>query len=103
MRSSAEFELWRDGHPENRGFWLGRKFWGRGLMTEAVEPVTDYAFNELGFERLVFSNAAGNTRSARIKEKSGAHLRRVEPAKFVDPAYTEHEILGTHAGRVAAE
>ena len=29
-------ELWRPGTPENRGFWLARKYWGRGLMTEAV-------------------------------------------------------------------
>ena len=24
---------------ENRGFWLAKKFWGQGLMTEAVKPV----------------------------------------------------------------
>lgn len=84
--------MWREGCPGNRGFWLGRKFWGRGLMTEAVEPLMDYAFGELGFERLVFTNAAGNRRSARIKEKTGARLLRVEPAKFVDPVYTEQEI-----------
>ncbi len=22
--------LWRQGKPENRGFWLGRPFWGKG-------------------------------------------------------------------------
>jgi RimJ/RimL family protein N-acetyltransferase len=21
-------DLWREGRPENRGFWLGKKFWG---------------------------------------------------------------------------
>lgn len=61
-------------------------------MTEAVEPVMDYAFNELGFEKLVFTNAVGNIRSRRVKEKTGAKLVRVAPAKFVNPAYTEHEI-----------
>jgi [ribosomal protein S5]-alanine N-acetyltransferase len=85
-------QLWREGKPENRGFWLGRKFWGKGIMTEAVEPVMEYAFNKLGFEKLVFANAVGNIRSRRIKEKTGARLRRVAPAKFVNPAYTEHEI-----------
>ena len=85
-------ELWRDGHPENRAFWLGRKYWGKGYITEAVEPVMDYAFNDLGFEKLMFANAVGNTRSARIKNKTGARLVRVEPAEFIDPAYTEHEV-----------
>lgn len=50
-------DLWREGCPENRGFWLGRAFWGQGLMTEAVTAVKDHAFTRLGFERLVFSNA----------------------------------------------
>lgn len=84
--------LWREGHPENRGFWLGKPFWGKGYMTEAVESVMDYAFNELGFEKLVFANAVGNLKSRRVKEKTGARLIDVKPAKFVNPKYTEHEI-----------
>ncbi len=84
--------LWRQGRPENRGFWLGKPFWGKGIMTEAVAPVMDYAFGELGFPTLIFANALGNTRSRRIKEKTGARLIRVEPAKFVDPSLSVHEI-----------
>lgn len=84
--------LWRDGKPENRGFWLGRPFWGKGYMTEAVEPVMNCAFKELGFEKLVFANAVGNIKSRRVKEKTGAKLIRTESAKFVNPNYTEHEI-----------
>jgi RimJ/RimL family protein N-acetyltransferase len=78
--------------PENRGFWLARKHWGKGLMTEAADAVTDYAFNRLGFESLILSNALGNTRSRRIKEKAGAKWLRTEPAQFVNPAYTEREV-----------
>jgi ribosomal-protein-alanine N-acetyltransferase len=85
-------DLWRVGTPENRGFWLGHKFWGKGFMTEAVFPVMDYAFDELGFEKLVFTNAVGNDRSGRVKEKTGARLIGRDPARFVDPALTENEI-----------
>lgn len=85
-------DLWRDGKPENRGFWLGRRYWGHGYMTEAVEPVMNYAFGVLGFERIILANAVGNDRSRRIKEKNGARLLRVEPAQFVNPDYTEHEV-----------
>jgi RimJ/RimL family protein N-acetyltransferase len=85
-------DLWRQARPENRGFWLGRQFWGRGYMTEAVEAVMDHAFGPLGFEKLIFANARGNARSRRIKEKTGAKLIRVEPRRYVDPAYTESEI-----------
>jgi RimJ/RimL family protein N-acetyltransferase len=85
-------DIWREGRPENRGFWLGKRFWGQGIMTEAVQPVTDYAFRELEFKRLVFANAVGNNRSRRIKEKTGARLLHIAPAQFVNPAYTEHEV-----------
>lgn len=85
-------DLWRDGKPENRGFWLAKDHWGKGYMTEAVKPVMDYAFDSLGFEKMIFANAIGNDRSRRIKEKTGATLIGVEPAKFVDPKFTKHEL-----------
>ena len=85
-------DVWCEGLPQNRGFWLAKKHWGRGIMTEAVGPVTDYAFNFLGFEKLVFSNAVGNLASRRVKEKTGAKYIETKPAKFVNPKYTEQEI-----------
>jgi len=84
-------DLRRDG-PENRGFWLAKKHWGFGYMTEAAGAVTDYAFETLGFDTLILSNALGNTRSRRIKEKAGAVFLRTEPAAFVNPAYTHREV-----------
>ncbi len=85
-------ELWRPGTPENRGFWLGKKFWGKGYMSEAAGVITDYAFNRLEFETLIFNNAVANVRSSRIKEKAGARLIRSEPDRFVDRSVTELEV-----------
>lgn len=61
-------------------------------MTEAVNPVIEYAFTQLGFEKLIFANAVGNDRSRRVKEKTGAKYIENRPAKFVNSEYTEHEI-----------
>lgn len=85
-------ELLREGKPENRGFWLAKKFWGQGIMTEAVIPIMDYAFDLLNFDKLTFTNAAGNNRSRRIKEKTSARLICLEPADFVNPDYLQREI-----------
>jgi len=65
-----------------RGFWLDPEFQQRGLMTEAADRVTDYAFRELDWPHLWVSNAEPNRASARIKEKqvrvwSGSSLRSV--------------------------
>lgn len=85
-------DIWRKGTPDQRGFWLGKKFWGQGFMTEALGPVTAYTFEKLGFDSLTFANAVGNQRSRRIKEKTGARFVEVVPASFVDPQYTQKEI-----------
>ena len=84
-------ELFHPGNPENRGFWLSKKHWNQGLMTEAVEPVMDFAFRILNLESLIFANAFGNARSRRVKEKTGATFIETLPVKFVDPAYTHSE------------
>lgn len=68
--------LWPDDgiSRSQRGFWLDPEFQGRGLMSEAAERVTAYAFNKLGWEHLWLTNAQDNHGSRRIKEKQGARL-----------------------------
>ena len=82
-------DLRRKGNPGNRGFWLAKEHWGKGLMTEAVFRVLDFAFKELGFGKLTFDGAAENAASRRIKEKTGCRLIRTEPRKFCDPKLKE--------------
>ncbi len=68
--------LWPDdgSGQGQRGFWLDPEFHGKGLMTEAADRVTDYAFRKLGWPCLWLSNAQENHASRRIKEKQGARL-----------------------------
>ena len=88
----GSIEIWDNEDPHNQGFWIGKKFWGKGLMTEAVSAVNTYAFNELAFEKIVNYNAKGNIGSSRINKKLGAKLTGTAPSKYLDPAYTEDEI-----------
>ncbi len=53
------------------GYWLGRPFWGRGIMTQAVAALTDYGFETLGLQRIYAEPFAHNTASARVLEKTG--------------------------------
>ena len=61
-------------------------------MTEAAKPVMDYAFDVLGFEKLILANAVGNPASRRLKENTGAAFLRTEPAIYMNPGYTEREV-----------
>jgi RimJ/RimL family protein N-acetyltransferase len=67
----------------NRGFWIGRRWQGKGLMSEAVETITDYWFDTLGFERLRVPKAIDNAPSRRISERTGMRVIAKEERDYV--------------------
>lgn len=77
----GRIDLWPDGgvRHDMRGFWLDPLLHGQGLMTEAAEAVTGYAFEVLEWPHLYLTNQVDNTASRRVKEKQGAELIRHEP------------------------
>jgi RimJ/RimL family protein N-acetyltransferase len=72
------------------GYWLGEPFWGRGIMTEALAAVTDYAIATHGLTRVFAVPFAYNTASCRVLEKAGyvleARLRRsaIKDGQIID-------------------
>jgi ribosomal-protein-alanine N-acetyltransferase len=68
----------------NRGFWLGLPWQRQGLMTEAVDAVTDYWFNTLSFPVLRAPKAITNLASRRISEKSGMRIVASEEIDCVE-------------------
>jgi RimJ/RimL family protein N-acetyltransferase len=53
------------------GYWLGQPFWGRGIATEALVAITEYAVATHGLTRVFAVPFASNTRSCRVLEKAG--------------------------------
>ena len=53
------------------GYWIGREFWGRGIMVEAVRATTQYAFDVLGLMRVFAVPFVTSTRSSRVLDKAG--------------------------------
>lgn len=53
------------------GYWLGRDFWRRGIMTEATQALTDWLFENFPLRRIYASSYARNRASARVLEKAG--------------------------------
>jgi ribosomal-protein-alanine N-acetyltransferase len=53
------------------GYWLGEAFWGRGIMTEAVRAVTEYAFANHDLCRIYAGVFEWNPASCRVLEKAG--------------------------------
>jgi ribosomal-protein-alanine N-acetyltransferase len=53
------------------GYWIGRRYWGRGIATDAARTVSAYALREQGLRRLDAWVFAPNAASARVLEKAG--------------------------------
>ena len=58
------------------GWHLLREHWGQGLATEAARASRDYAFVQLGVERLVAQIHPENSASRRVAEKIGMTLQK---------------------------
>jgi len=59
------------GHCAEIGYWLGEKYWGRGIMTEAVKLVTKYGFEKLGLRRIYAFTFLFNKASAAVLKNTG--------------------------------
>src|SRR5262249_2666138 len=55
------------------GYWLGEPFWGRGIATETLHAVTEYAFDAFDVCRL----------EARVFEWDPASMRRLAEVCYV--------------------
>ena len=53
------------------GYWLGKPFWGQGIMPEAVKEMLRHAFEDLGMQKVWIGYYEGNNKSKRVQEKCG--------------------------------
>lgn len=53
------------------GYWLGQRFWNRGIATAAVRAVTKYGFEQFSLTRIYALPFASNVASHRVLEKAG--------------------------------
>ena len=78
-KAIGAIELKLNGHTDmtNRddecemGYWLGKPFWGQGIMPEAVKEMLRHAFEDCGMQKVWIGYYEGNTKSKRVQEKCG--------------------------------
>lgn len=64
-----------EGSRTEVGFLLDRRRWGQGLATEGVAASLQWAFKDLGFERIISIMQPDNLGSRRVIEKAGLTLQ----------------------------
>ena len=53
------------------GYWIGRPFWGQGMIPEACEALLRHGFEELGMNVIWCGYYDGNQKSRRVQDKLG--------------------------------
>ena len=78
-RAIGAVELKLNGHTDmterddecELGYWLGKPFWGKGYMPEAVRALLRHGFETLGMTTIWCGYYDGNNKSKRVQEKVG--------------------------------
>ena len=77
------------------GYWLAEPFWGKGIMTLAVQKMTVYGFEKLRIDRIFARPFGSNTGSQKVLEKAGFSLEaRLPKTIFKDGKYEDELIYG---------
>ena len=82
-RAIGAIELKLNGHTDmterddecELGYWLGKPFWGQGIVPEAVKEMLRHAFEEIGITTVWVGYYEGNAKSKRVQEKCGFRYR----------------------------
>jgi len=72
-------------HSADLGYCMGRAYWNKGYMTEAVAAMIKYLFNTVGLNRIVACHDTENVGSGRVMQKCGMTFEGIQrQAHFCD-------------------
>ncbi|MDF2631895.1 MAG: GCN5-related N-acetyltransferase [Caproiciproducens sp.] len=64
------------------GYCMGKNWWGKGFMTEALKAILRFSFEEVGFNRLEASHSVNNPASGRVMQKAGMKFEGIARQKY---------------------
>lgn len=80
------------------GYWIGKEFWGQGLIPEASLEMLRHGFEDLGLNKVWCGYYDGNSKSRRVQEKLGFKYHHTEEnvdVSLLGEIRTEHVMLMT--------
>ncbi|WP_339322102.1 GNAT family protein [Paenibacillus sp. FSL W8-0194] len=80
------------------GYWLGKEYEGKGFITKAAKILINYAFEELGLNKIEIGAASDNIKSRAIPEKLGFKLEgELRDYEYINGRYIDRTIYGLKA------
>ncbi|HEY4788549.1 MAG TPA: GNAT family protein [Bacteroidales bacterium] len=75
------------------GYWLGEEYQGRGIITKSCRAILDYAFGQMGVNRVEIKCGVGNERSCHVPQRLGFTFEGIErDGELVNGQYIDLEV-----------
>jgi len=75
------------------GYWLGEKYWGKGIISKAIREIIPWAFNTYDITRIYARPFGSNMASQKVLEKAGFVLEaRIKENIFKNGEYLDELI-----------
>ena len=75
------------------GYWIGEPYWGRGIMTQAVDLLSQYVFETHPINRLYAGIFSTNPASVRVLEKAGYKCEGTHKCHVVKNGEIQDELV----------
>jgi ribosomal-protein-alanine N-acetyltransferase len=59
------------------GYCIGKEFWGRGIVVEALCAVMHYLYYEVGYKKIIAKHDVLNQASGRVMQKAGMQFEKI--------------------------
>lgn len=89
-----DFVKWDEANNKGEiGYLLNKKYWNKGIMTEALKPILEFGFEKMGLNRIQICCDERNIGSSRVMEKNGLKYEgtlrqeRFEKGEYVNMKY----------------
>ncbi len=83
----------RKNNSAELGYWLAESFTGRGIMTQCVRALVEYAFCEMTINRIELKAATANKQSRGIAERLGfTYEGNLREAEWLNDRYVDQAV-----------
>ncbi len=77
VTGGIELDHIEEKHMAEIAYWLGKKYWGSGTMTQVIKLVTKFGFEKLKLRRIYAYVHSFNKASMRVLQKNGYKLEGI--------------------------
>ncbi|MGO4183973.1 GNAT family N-acetyltransferase, partial [Paenibacillus sp. TAF43_2] len=63
-------------------YWLGKRYWNQGYVTEGVKRVLQFGFEELALNKMVAAAMTKNPASSSVMKKTACNTKALSASIF---------------------